>query len=103
MRVASSSGPKFVDSFSDASLHYVSIGRITMAEREKIQGSRLDHLEELAEELIKENPEESVVKAHMKAAGLKYTGDQCERLEIVLVQLDEARKNRKQSNAKDLR
>ncbi len=76
---------------------------------EKIQGSRLDHLEELAEELIKENPEETIVKAHMKAAGLKYTGDQCERLELVLIQLDEARKRRpvnrtgKTTNGKDLR
>lgn len=71
---------------------------------EKIQGSRLDHLEELAEELIKENPEETVVKAHMKAAGLKYTGDTCERLELVLFQLDEARKTtRKRTDAKDLR
>jgi|GEM_PF-5373086 len=59
---------------------------------EKIQGSRLDHLEELAEELIKENPEETVVRAHMKAAGLKYTDDACERLELVLAQLDQARR-----------
>ena len=43
----------------------------------------------------------------MKAVGLKYTADQCERLETVLLQLDEARKNPKskigQPNAKDLR
>jgi hypothetical protein len=74
-----------------------------MSGTEKIQGSRLDHLEELAEELIKENPEETLVKAHMKAAGLKYTDDTCERLELVLFQLDEARRNRKTPNAKDLR
>ena len=74
-----------------------------MSGSEKIQGSRLDHLEELAEELIKENPEETIVKAHMKAAGLTYTDDMCERLEIVLLQLDEARKNRRAPDAKDLR
>lgn len=56
-----------------------------------MRGSRLDHLEELAEELIKENPEESVVRAHMKAAGLKYSADACDRLEQVLFSLDQAR------------
>ena len=73
-----------------------------------MRGSRLDHLEELAEELIKEKPEESLVKAHMKAAGLKYTNEPCERLELVLLSLDQARKNPgtssgKSSDAKDLR
>lgn len=65
-----------------------------------MRGSRLDHLEELAEELIKENPEETVVKAHMKAAGLKYTDDACERLTQVLLHLDRARE--KKTHDKDL-
>ena len=56
-----------------------------------MRGNRLDHLEELAEELIKENPEETVVRAHMKAAGLKYSDDACERLTQVLQHLDDAR------------
>jgi hypothetical protein len=56
-----------------------------------MRGSRLDHLEELAEELIKENPEETVVRAHMKAAGLRYTGDTNDRLTFVLNSLDQAR------------
>ena len=54
-----------------------------------MRGSRLDHLEELAEELIKENPEETVVRAHMKAAGLRYTDDTVDRLTIVLNSLDQ--------------
>lgn len=56
-----------------------------------MRGTRLDHLQELAEELIKENPDEAVVKAHMKAAGLRYTNDPAERLNAVLTSLDQAR------------
>ena len=56
-----------------------------------MRGSRLDHLEELAEELIKENPEETIVRAHMKAAGLLYTDDTNDQLTIVLNSLDQAR------------
>ncbi len=56
-----------------------------------MRGSRLDHLEELAEELIKKNPEETVVRAHMRAAGLRYTDDTNDRLTIVLNSLDQAR------------
>jgi hypothetical protein len=68
-----------------------------------MRGNRLDHLEELAEELIKENPEETVVRAHMKAAGLKYTDDTCERLEQVLLHLDRAKHELKDKrDAKDL-
>ena len=56
-----------------------------------MRGTRLDHLEELAEELIKKNPEEAVVRAHMKAAGLRYTEDSADRLTAVLESLDQAR------------
>ncbi len=57
----------------------------------KLRGTRLDHLEELAEELIKNNPEEALVRAHMKAAGLRYTEDPVDRLTAVLKSLDKAR------------
>lgn len=63
-------------------------------------GDQMDHLEELAEELIKENPEEAVVKAHMKAAGLRYTEDSAERLTVVLNSLEKERSIR--PHGKDL-
>ncbi len=63
-------------------------------------GNQMDHLEELAEELIKENPEEAVVKAHMKAAGLRYTEDSAERLTVVLNSLEKERSIR--PHGKDL-
>ena len=56
-----------------------------------MRGTHLDHLEELAEELIKKNPEETVVRAHMKAAGLRYTENAIDRLTVVLESLDKAR------------
>ena len=69
-------------------------------------GSQVDHLEELAEELIKENPEETVIKAHMKAAGLRYTNDAVDRLTHVLNALVQARaahtNGQERSHGKDL-
>lgn len=54
-------------------------------------GSRLDHLEELVEELIKTKPEPQLVKVHMKAAGLTYSSDPVECMNKVLAALETAR------------
>jgi len=54
-------------------------------------GSRLDHLEELVEELIKTKPELELVKVHMKAAGLAYSSDPVECMNQVLAALESAR------------
>jgi hypothetical protein len=67
-----------------------------------MRGSRLDHLEELAEELIKEIPEENIVRAHMKAAGLRYTDNAVDRLSQVLQSLEVAKRTTEDAHAKDL-
>lgn len=54
-------------------------------------GSRLDHLEELVDELIKTKPEQELVKVHMKAAGLMYSNDPIECMNKVLAALETAR------------
>jgi hypothetical protein len=63
-----------------------------------VLGSPLDHLEELVDELIKEKPEETLVRLHMKAIGIRYTNDPVSRLNTVLTALEEARG---QANKKD--
>ncbi|RYZ72378.1 MAG: hypothetical protein EOP05_11065 [Proteobacteria bacterium] len=60
--------------------------------------SALDHLEDLIDELIKDNPEETLVRLHMKAAGMKYSSDPVSRLSTVLTALEQARE---QINPKD--
>lgn len=54
-------------------------------------GTALDHLEELIDELIKDNPEETIVRLHMKAAGIRYTTDPVSRMSLVLEALEAAR------------
>lgn len=62
--------------------------------------SPLDHLEDLIDELIKDSPEETLVRLHMKAAGIRYSSDPVDRLSTVLTALQEARD---QANPKDSR
>ncbi len=57
-------------------------------------GSALDHLEELIDELIKDHPEEAVVRLHMKGAGIRYTSDPVSRMSLVLEALEAAREAR---------
>lgn len=57
-------------------------------------GSPLDHLEDLIDELIKDNPEENLVRLHMKAIGIRYTSDPVSRMSLVLEALEVARETR---------
>ncbi len=54
-------------------------------------GSRLDHLEELVDELKKAKPEPQLVKVHMKDAGRVYSADPVECMNKVLEALETAR------------
>ena len=45
---------------------------------------RLNLLEELVNELIKDHPEESKIKHFMDQTGVRYTEDPIERLDLVL-------------------
>lgn len=48
------------------------------------QESREEILSFLAEELIKQEPEEEIVKTYMSKVGLKYSDDPVERINMVL-------------------
>ncbi|HVK62744.1 MAG TPA: hypothetical protein VM432_14400 [Bdellovibrionales bacterium] len=54
---------------------------------------QLHHLEDLVEELIKDKPQDDLVRAYMRAAGLKYTADPVERMKIVFAELEKVRVN----------
>jgi hypothetical protein len=64
----------------------------------------LHHLEDLVEELIKDNPQDSLVRAYMQAAGLKYTADPVERMKLVFSELEKQRGKPRKGlrNEKDL-
>lgn len=51
----------------------------------------LNHLEDLVDELIKDAPEETLVRYHMNAVGIRYTSDPVARLSTVLEALELAR------------
>lgn len=59
--------------------------------------SPLIYLELLVDELIKDRPEEGRVKNHMLAAGLSYSKDPVERMNLVLETLQRARANKLKS------
>ena len=65
-------------------------------------GSRLDHLEELVDELIKDKPQEQIVKIHMKAAGLVYSADPLDCMNQVLTAIESARTGEGKTRGKDL-
>lgn len=65
-------------------------------------GSRLDHLEELVDELIKAKPEPQLVKVHMKAAGLAYSSDPVECMNKVLAALESARSSKGQTHEQEI-
>lgn len=46
--------------------------------------SRLEVLENLVDELMKDQPEEQVVKKYMRQTGIRYSDDPVERLNLVL-------------------
>ena len=45
----------------------------------------------LVEELIKDKPQDSLVRTFMRAAGLKYTADPIERMNLVFSELEKVR------------
>lgn len=49
-----------------------------------MEPERLVILENLVDELMKEEPEEQVVKKYMKQTGIQYSDDPVERLNLVL-------------------
>ena len=49
-----------------------------------MQLERLEVLENLVDELMKEHPEDKLVKQYMKQTGIKYSEDPIERLNLVL-------------------
>lgn len=53
--------------------------------------NKLEQLEDLVDELIKESPQEARIRSFMKAAGLQYSEDPIERMNSVLTALDGAR------------
>jgi len=58
---------------------------------------RLNKLEALVDELIKDSPREEVVREGMEAVGLVYTPDPIARMTSVLTALDEIRLNQRSS------
>lgn len=54
----------------------------------EIDETRLNALEELVNELMKNAPEERLVQSYMKEAGLKDPGDQVARIQLVLKTLE---------------
>ncbi|MES2964483.1 MAG: hypothetical protein V4760_11370 [Bdellovibrionota bacterium] len=65
-------------------------------------GTRLDHLEELVDELIKSKPEPQLVKSHMKAAGLAYSADPIDCMNKVLAALDAARSSKGKDHEQEI-
>jgi hypothetical protein len=65
---------------------------------------QLHHLEDLVEELIKDKPEDTLIRTYMRAAGLKYTEDPIERMNLVFSELEKMRSLSQESprNEKDL-
>ena len=53
-----------------------------------MSSARMEKLESLVDELVKDAPKEARVRACMEAAGLKYTPDPVQRLNGVLSALD---------------
>lgn len=53
--------------------------------------SKMESLEFLVEEMLKEHPEEAFVKSAMKEIGLTYSDDPIERLNVVLQALHRPR------------
>ncbi|MES2856635.1 MAG: hypothetical protein V4692_12265 [Bdellovibrionota bacterium] len=52
---------------------------------------QLHHLEDLVEELIKDKPQDALIKTYMRAAGLKYSADPVECMKIVFSELEKLR------------
>lgn len=52
---------------------------------------QISNLENLVDELVKESPQETRIRAYMKAAGLPYSEDPIDRLSRVLAALEGAR------------
>lgn len=48
------------------------------------QDHRIETLEKLVDELMKEQPEESVVQTYMVETGLEYSADPVQRINVVL-------------------
>jgi hypothetical protein len=59
-----------------------------MPENELVGTSRLEILEDLVEELLKEEPEEERVQEYLQMAGLSNTTDPIDRIREVLQALD---------------
>ena len=53
----------------------------------KLKNIDVNFMEELTNEVIKKKPEEAKLKSYMKKAGLKYSEDPIERIDIVLKQM----------------
>ena len=53
----------------------------------EMNSSKLETLEKLVEELMKDQPEEQVVESYMKVTGLEYTSDPIQRINTVLKML----------------
>ena len=49
-----------------------------------MQLDRLEVLEHLVDELMKDQPEDKLIKQYMKQTGIKYSEDPVERLNLVL-------------------
>ncbi len=49
-----------------------------------MQLDRLEVLEHLVDELMKDQPEDKLIKQYMKQSGIKYSEDPVERLNLVL-------------------
>lgn len=66
-----------------------------------MQLDRLEVLENLVDELMKERPEDKLVKQYMKQTGIKYSDDPIERLNLVLQALHFSEPEESQSLKKE--